>query len=76
MAAIHIRNVPESILAALRARAARRGHSLQRELLEILAAAAGRPSEPNRSSPLELITVKTQVRSSWRRAEMYGPEER
>nr|WP_294567070.1 hypothetical protein [uncultured Rhodopila sp.] len=43
MPQVLIRNVEESVLAALRARAASRGLSLEAELREVLIRAAGHP---------------------------------
>ena len=50
-----IRDVPESLLAALRARAAARQHSLETELLAILAAAGRSTSEPTPDMLADLI---------------------
>lgn len=75
MPAIHIRNVPERTLAALKERARRNGRSMQRELLEILDAAAEPPDEPAQQ-PLQLVTVRTSGTSTWRREEIYGDDER
>jgi plasmid stability protein len=72
MAAIHVRNVPESVVAALRERAAQHGQSMQQEIRQILEqAAAGRPS-PGPVEPIELRTVRTAGSASWRREEIYG----
>lgn len=76
MPAIHIRNVPETLVAALRERAARRGHSMQQDLLEILEAAAAEPVEVEAPPPLRLFTVKTAGKSTWRREDIYGDEGR
>jgi plasmid stability protein len=76
MAAIHIRNVPESVVAALRERAAQRGHSMQQELLQILEAAAAEPPAGQRVSPIRLVTVKTTGDHTWSRTEIYGDEDR
>ena len=43
MPQVLIRNVEDSVLATLRARAAARGLSLEAELREVLSRAAGRP---------------------------------
>ncbi|WP_166350843.1 FitA-like ribbon-helix-helix domain-containing protein [Phytoactinopolyspora limicola] len=51
MAAIHIRDVSDSTLAALRERAARHGHSMQHEIRRILDAAAREPVEGERPEP-------------------------
>jgi plasmid stability protein len=74
--AIHVRNVPESLIVALRERAARRGHSMQQDILEILQAAAAEPSAGEPLPPIRLITVKTPGRSTWRREALYDDEGR
>jgi plasmid stability protein len=76
MPAIHVRNVPESVIIALRERAARRGQSMQQNILEILQAAAAEPVAGNPLPPIRLITVKTPGRSTWRREELYDDEDR
>ena len=45
MGALHVRNVPESLIVALRERAERHGHSIQQEVLQILEAAAAEPEK-------------------------------
>ncbi|MPY96568.1 MAG: Arc family DNA-binding protein [Actinophytocola sp.] len=76
MPAIHIRNVPEPTLAALRERAARHGRSMQQELLDILenAAAESAPAQPPR--PIQLATTRTSVTATWRREDIYDDEGR
>jgi plasmid stability protein len=76
MGAIHVRNVPESVIAALRERAAKRGHSMQQELLGILEAAVATPLEAEAPPPIRLIKVKTDGTSTWSRDEIYGDEGR
>jgi plasmid stability protein len=76
MPAIHVRNVPEHVAAAIRERAERHGHSMQQELLEILEAAATQPARGEKPPPIELVTVRTAGTSSWRREEIYGDEGR
>jgi plasmid stability protein len=77
MPAIHIRDVPESTLAALRERAERHGRSMQQELRAILEAAAQEPPPPSDTPPpLELITTKTSAAGTWSREETYGEEGR
>lgn len=65
MPAIHVRNVPEATLAALRERAERHGRSLQMEVLAILEQAAAEPE------PIKLVTAKTSGNSTWRREDIY-----
>lgn len=69
MRAIHIRNVPEPVVAAIKARAARHGRSVQQELREILAAAA---ISDEAAEPLQLSTVCTSGDQAWRREDIYG----
>jgi len=72
MTAIHVRNLPESVVTALRERAARHGQSMQQEIRQILevAAKASPPREP--PEPVRLTTVRTAVTSTWDREEIYG----
>lgn len=76
MPAIHIRDVPESTLAALRERAERHGRSMQQELRTILEAAAQEPAPGETPAPLELITTRTSAAGTWSREEIYGDEGR
>lgn len=69
MPAIHVRNVPEATVAALRERAERHGRSLEHEVLEILENAAAEPA------PVRLVTTTTSVTSAWRREDIYGDED-
>lgn len=73
MSALHVRDVPEPVMAALRERATRHGRSVQQEVRQILAAAAVEPAAGATSEPLSLTTVRTSVTSRWARAEIYGP---
>jgi plasmid stability protein len=72
MTALHVRNVPESVVTALRERAARHGQSMQQEIRQILEAAAqaSPPREP--PEPVRLTTVRTAVTSTWDREQIYG----
>jgi plasmid stability protein len=76
MSALHVRNVPEATIAALRERAKRRGRSMQQEILNILEKAATEPLEGEAQPPLELVTVNTRGTSTWRREEIYGDQGR
>jgi plasmid stability protein len=76
MAAIHIRDVPETVVAALRERADRHGRAMQHELRQILAAAAAEPVPARSAASVRLVTVRTDGRSSWRREEIYGDQGR
>lgn len=72
MASLHIRDVPEPVVAALRERAVRHGQSMQRELRQILLAAAKMPAAPEVPEPVRLTTVRTGGNSTWSREEVYG----
>ncbi|HEY1914428.1 MAG TPA: Arc family DNA-binding protein [Streptosporangiaceae bacterium] len=76
MKAVHIRNVPERVSAALRERAARHGQSMQQELLAILEAAAAEEPPQVQAPPIRLTTVRTTDPSTWSREEIYGDESR
>jgi plasmid stability protein len=76
MPAIHIRDVPEATISALRERAKRHGHSMQQELREILASAAAQPSLGEAREPIQLVTVNNPATTTWTREEIYGDEGR
>ncbi len=72
MTALHVRNLPESVVTALRERAARHGWSMQQEIRQILEAAAKSPPAGELPRPVRLTTVRTAVTSTWGREEIYG----
>lgn len=72
MSAIHVRNVPEPVVTALRERAARHGQSMQQEIRDILHAAATTPLPPVAPQPVRLTTVRTAGASTWGREDIYG----
>ncbi len=72
MTALHVRNLPESVVTALRERAARHGQSMQQEIRQILEAAAKAPPPGESPEPVRLTTVRTAVTSTWDREEIYG----
>lgn len=76
MTALHIRDVPEETVAALKRRAARRGHSVQQEMREALAKAAAEPVHGGRPHPLNLRTVETGRVESFDRSDFYDDDER
>lgn len=76
MPAIHIRDVPDATVAAIKERARRNGRSMQRELREILDAAAAEPPAEAARQPLRLVTARTSGTSTWRREEIYGDDGR
>jgi plasmid stability protein len=76
MPAIHIRNVPEPMLSALRERAAAHGRSMQQEVLAILDAATAEPIPRQAPSPIQLVTTRTSTNTTWRREDIYDDEGR
>jgi len=76
MPALHIRDVPEETVAAIKRRAARRGHSIQQELREVLEKAAAEPMAGARPRRLVLRTVSTGLSAPFDRADFYGDDER
>lgn len=71
MPAIHVRDVPADVLAALKERAARGGRSMQKEVLAILIRAAQDPLPPQKVAPIELRTTKAGGRQAFDRESMY-----
>jgi plasmid stability protein len=76
MPALHIRDVPEETVAALKRRAARRGHSVQHELREVLEKAAAETVAGQRPRRLNLRTVATGRAEPFDRADFYDDDER
>lgn len=76
MPALHIRDVPESVIAALKAHARSRGVSMQHELRLVLANAAEAAPEPTPVEPLNLITARSTGECSWSRDDIYGDDGR
>jgi plasmid stability protein len=74
--AIHIRNVPESMLSALRERAEAHGRSMQQEVLAILDAATAEPIPRQAPPPIQLITTRTSSDTTWRREDIYDDDGR
>ena len=76
MAAVHVREVPEKVLNALKRRARRHERSLQGELRHILAAVAR--EEPSREPlpPLELHFSDADPQINWSREEIYSDDGR
>lgn len=72
MTAIHVRNVPEWVVTALRERAARHGQSMQQEIRQILEAAATVPPPSEVPAPIRLRMVRTTGATTWSREETYG----
>lgn len=76
MPAIHVRDVPEPVVIALRERASSRGRSMQEEIRQILQEAATAPTPRSAPEPLRLTTVRTAGTSTWSREEIYGDDGR
>jgi len=76
MTAVHIRNVPDDVLSALKRRAAGNHRSLQKELLHILEAAARGAPPLAPLEPLQLVVVETHHSGTWSREEIYGDDGR
>jgi plasmid stability protein len=72
MTSLHVRDLPESLVTALRERAARHGQSMQKEIRQILEAAATAPAPHEAPEPVRLTTVRTTATSTWGREEIYG----
>lgn len=49
---------------------------MQQEILNVLEAAAAEPAAGSALPPVQLITVKTPARSSWKREDIYDDEGR
>lgn len=76
MQALHIRDVPDETVDSLRRRAARRGHSMQQELREVLRRAATEPAEDSPPRRVGLRTVATGRTEPFDRDDFYGDDER
>lgn len=76
MAAVHIRDVPEEVLDALKRRAARHERSLQRELRHLLFAIAAEEPSGQPLPPISLRLSTAHPESGWSREEIYGDDGR
>lgn len=76
MTAIHIRDVSEETVAALKRRAAWHGHSVQQELRNVLDRAAAEPIMGASPRRFDLQTVATGHVESFDRADFYDDDER
>ncbi len=76
MPALHIRDVPEEAVDAIKRRAARHDHSVQQELREVLNKIAGEPVPGARPRRLNLGTVETGRATAFDRADFYDDDER
>ncbi len=71
MAAIHVRDVPSEIVAALKERAGKNGRSMQKEVLDILIQAAADQPDPSPPDPIELRTTRSGGTGNWSREAVY-----
>jgi plasmid stability protein len=76
MQALHIREVQQSVVAALKRRARANHRSLQGELLSILEEAARRAPPASAGDPLDLVLSEAAGESTWSRQEIYGDDGR
>ena len=83
MPALHVRDVPDEVMTALRERATAHNRSVQAEVRFILSVAAATRPERADLEPLRLITTRTPVNdgrvgaeSHWSRSEIYGDDGR
>jgi plasmid stability protein len=75
MPAIHIRNLDDAVIDALKRRAAKNHRSLEGELRELLERTAFAEEAPRRRSRrLQLRTVSVGARTAYGRDEIYGDE--
>ncbi|MBT9582455.1 hypothetical protein IV102_03830 [bacterium] len=75
MPAIHIRDIPEDVLAALKRRAATNHRSLQMELRYTLIQLA-RQGLPEEASPELDLKMSRATSGNWSREEIYGHDGR
>jgi plasmid stability protein len=77
MPAVHIRNLDDAVIEALKRRAAASHRSLEAELRTILeSAAAAAPAEKRRRRKLKLHMVSIGAPTRYGRDEIYGEDER
>lgn len=76
MPAIHVRNVSETTIAAIKERAVRHKWSMQQEIRRLLDAAAAEPIEPEQLPPLRLVIGHSGGKSTWSRDEIYDDDGR
>ena len=76
MHSIMIRNVSPATLRALKRLARSHHRSLEEEVRVILDRAAEMAPTGDSAGSLELITIKTNGSTSWRREEIYGDDGR
>jgi plasmid stability protein len=75
MQALHIRDVPEHVVEALKRRAKLHHRSLQGELLVVLEEAAAR-APAREEQPLRLVFADAPGEGTWSREEIYDDDAR
>ncbi|HEX7738385.1 MAG TPA: hypothetical protein VF426_01915 [Marmoricola sp.] len=76
MAVLYIRDVADETVAAIKARAARNGRSMQKELhAAVEELAAQEPRKRRRRGPLNITPVHTGNTGTWERWEFYADDE-
>lgn len=76
MPAVHIRDLPSEVIAALKRRAAQNERSLEGELRLLLTEIARQEPAPRPLPPLRLNLSPESPASSWRREEIYDDDGR
>lgn len=76
MAAVHVRNVPDEIVARLERMAAANGHTMQEEILRILEEATRDIRDTQPLPPIRLVMAPAPAQGRWRREDIYGDDGR
>ena len=76
MPALHIRDIPEEVVEALKRRAARNHRSLQKELLHILVSEVREGASVDLLPPIKLKLSPVGGDARWRREEIYTDDGR
>lgn len=77
MSALHIRDLPEDVVDALKRRAKRHNRSLQGELRQILVTEASKEPSGEPYPPLQLHFAEVaEPAGSWSREDIYGDDGR
>jgi plasmid stability protein len=76
MRALHIRDLPEEVVEALKQRAARNHRSLQEELRYILISLAREEPTAGTLPPIRLKLSAATEGGEWRREDIYGDDGR
>lgn len=74
MAAIHLSDLPDDLLAALQSRAAAHQRPIEAEIVAILRIAT--EQQPPLDEPLQLVMAQPASGADWSRASIYGDDGR